>query len=359
MLAAQSEGASPNPASGVIGTEDFNTIRATLANALTTGAATQAVTVNVDVVNGATSVKACNAVSFNSLDRWNQSPLNLLTPAAATLLTSPSTTQPVPGVMNDLRFYISNVLLWDANGNAVPLVMTENANQSKNVALMDFGHSTAVPPASCVDQDAATGAWNTSISGNVVPGIYVGISFTLGVPVHSADLSTKLDHSDPLNTTVIPLQNTAMNWSWQYGRKFTKIQFVPTTPAKNFSATTGVGTVRTLNYHIGSTGCQGIPNPTVSQIASGVVASTDTSCTNPNELGVMLNNFNASSNTIAFDLAALFAGSDLTYDGGGAAGCMSTITDPECGPIFKAMGLGLATGQTLTGAQVQAIFSVK
>src|ERR1019366_9628994 len=116
---------------------DFNTIRATLANALTTGAATQAVTVNVDVVNGATSVKACNAVSFNSLDRWNQSPLNLLTPAAATLLTSPSTTQPVPGVMNDLRFYISNVLLWDANGNAVPLVMTENANQSKNVALMD------------------------------------------------------------------------------------------------------------------------------------------------------------------------------------------------------------------------------
>ena len=358
-LAAQSEGSNPNPASGVIGVEDPNTVRATILATTSTATPTQAVTVNFDVINSttaATGIKACNPVSINSLVRWDQTPLAATAPTAATMLTSPGTYQTVPGVLNDLRFYISNVLLWDANGNAVPLAFTENAHQSKNVALLDFGYSTAVPPATCVDQDAASAAWNTSITGKVAPGTYTGISFTLGVPVHSADLSTKLDHSDPTNaSTPLPLQNTALNWSWQYGRKFVKIQFVPTTPAKKFVPSSGsvsasVGSVLTLNYHIGSTGCLGNP---------ATVTGSETSCTNPNELSVTLNNFNASSNIVALDLAALFAGSDLTYDGGGASGCMSGTTDPECGPIFKALGISLTTGLTLTGSQVQTVFSVK
>ena len=139
-LAAQSQGASPNPGSGVIGVEDFNTVRATLANQLVTGTASQAVTINFDVMNGATSVKACDTVTINNLQRWDKAPLAASSPAVA--LTTP-VVQATPGQMVDLRFYISNVLLWDSNGNAVPLVMTEDANQSKNVALMDFGYNTA------------------------------------------------------------------------------------------------------------------------------------------------------------------------------------------------------------------------
>ena len=344
-LAAQSEGTSPNPALGVIGVEDFNTVRATLANKLTTGSATQAVTINFDVVNGATSVKACDPVTINNLQLWDKTPLAASSPAVA--LTTP-VAQATPGKMDDIRFYISNVLLWDASGNAVPLVMTEDTNQSKNLALMDFGFSTN----SCT---SVTTTYKTSITGNVVPGTYTGISFTLGVPVRSADLSTKLNHSNFADTvnTPLPLQLTALNWSWQSGRKFTKIEFQPTTPFNKPTVANYAATGATWNTHIGSTGCQGNP---------ATVAGADTSCTNPNKLSVKFDSFNAVSNKVALDLAALYANNDLTYDGGGAAGCMSGPTDPECAGIFKALGIGLTganAGKTLTGAQVQTIFSVK
>jgi uncharacterized repeat protein (TIGR04052 family) len=344
---APAVGASAPATVPVVGVEDANTLRATLVSKLSTGTASQTVTVNFDVVNGATSVKACDPLTLTNLQRWDQTPLTATPPAAATLIANPTTVQSTPGKMNDLRFYISNVLLWDASGNAVPLVMTEDASQSKNVALMNFGYNTATLP-TCTP----SGTYKTSITGNVVPGTYTGISFTMGVPVRSADLSSKLNHSNFADTanTPAPLQMAALNWSWQSGRKFTKIEFAPTTPAKKFSAGV-VGTAPNLTMHLGSVGCGGDPTK-----------GSDTACTNPNRLGVKFDSFNASTQKIALDLAALFVGSDLTYEGGGAAGCMSGTTDPECAPLFKAWGLGLTganAGRTLTGAQVQTVFSVK
>lgn len=346
-LAAQSQGTSPNPAS-LLGVEDLNTVRATLANRLTTGTASQAVTVNFDVMNGATSVRACDAVTINNLQQWDKAPLATSSPAVALATPVPQST---PGQMVDLRFYISNVLLWDASGNAVPLVMTEDANQSKNVALLDFGYNTAAAGAAA----ACTTSYKTSITGNVVPGTYTGISFTLGVPVRSADLVAKLNHSnfaDAANTP-LPLQLAALNWSWQSGRKFTKIEFMPTTPLNKPSAANYAATATTWMVHVGSTGCQGNP---------ALVSGAETACTNPNKLSVQFNSFNAATQKIALDLGSLYAWSDLTYDGGGPAGCMSGMTDPECGGIFKALGIGLTganAGRTLTGAQAQTVFSVK
>lgn len=340
-LAAQSQGATPNPAAGIIGVEDFNTVRATLANKLTTGAASQAVTVNFDVLNGATPVKACDPITLNNLQLWDKTPLTATTPSAAIVLTTP-VAQTTAGQMVDLRFYISNVLLWDANGNAVPLVMTEDASQSKNIALMDFGHNTALAGAA----PTCSTTYKTSITGNVVAGTYTGVSFTLGVPVRSADLSAKLNHSnvtDVVNTP-IPLQNAAMGWSWQSGHKFTKIEFMPTTPLNKPSATNFGATTTIWYVHLGSTGCAGNP-----------VAGAETACLKPNKLGVKLSNFNPATNTIALDLAALFAEADLTYDAGGPPGCMSG-TDAECTPIFKSLGIGQANGRTLG---TQAVFSVK
>lgn len=344
-LAAQSQGTSPDPAS-VLGVEDFNTVHATLANSLTTGTASQAVTVNFDVMNGNTAIAACDAITLTNLQRWDQTPLTASPVAAATLLDNPSATQTTSGRMVDLRFYISNVLLWDASGNAVPLVMTEDAKQSKNVALMDFGYTAD----SCAT--AASGNDKHSITGNVVPGTYTGISFTVGVPVRSADLSTKLNHVNAGDgASPQPLQVTAMSWSWQGGRKFVKLDFKPDTPANKFRAG-AVGQTPVINTHIGSTGCQGNP----------VVAGTETACTNANRLGVKFDTFNTASNVVELDVAKLFAGSDLTYEGGGAAGCMSGPTDPECAPIFKSLGLGLSganAGRTLTGADAQTVFGMR
>jgi uncharacterized repeat protein (TIGR04052 family) len=346
--AAPAVGASAPASVPVVGTEDFNTVRATLASKLTTGTASQDVTVNFDVVNGATSIKACDAVTLTNLKRWDQTPLTATPAAAATLLASPSTTQSTAGQFVDIRFYVANVLLWDAAGNAVPLILTEAAKQSKNLALLDFGYNTA---ASGVAPSCAT-AYKTSITGKVVPGTYTGISFTVGVPVRSADLAAKLNHTNAADTlSPLPLQTTAMAWSWQSGRKFIKIDFQPDTAAKKF-ASGAVATAAVLNTHIGSTGCSGNP-------ATG---ATETACTNANRLGIKFADFNAASQKIVLDVAKLLKDADLTYDGSGPGGCMSGTTDPECAPIFKALGLGFTGangGRTLTGADAQTVFSVK
>jgi len=345
--AAPASSASAPASVPVVGVEDPNTVRATLASRLVTGSATQAVTVNFDVLNGATPVRGCDVVTLNNLKLWDKTPLASSKPAVA--LTTP-VAQATPGQLVGLRFYISNVLLWDAAGNAVPLAMTEDAGQSKNVALMDFGYNTAAYGAT----PSCTTAYKTAITGKVVPGTYTGISFTLGVPVRSADLSTKLNHVNAADTaSPAPLQNLAMSWTWQSGRKFTKIEFVPTTPFNKPTAANYAATGSMWNVHIGSTGCQGDPATT---------AGAETACTNPNRLSVQFNSFNAATQKIALDIGTLFGSADLTYDGGSSSGCMSGTTDPECAPIFKALGLGLTganAGRTLTGANVQTVFSVR
>lgn len=357
VAAAPAVGASAPTTVPVVGVEDANTVRAVLAHKLTTGTASQDVTVSFDVVNGTTSVKACDNVTLAGLKLWDQAPLTATPPAAATTLATP-TAQSVAGQMVDIRFFVSNVLLWDAAGNAVPLAMTEGAYQSKNVALMDFGRNTGT-----VAVPSCTTAYKTTISGKVVPGTYTGMSFTLGVPVRSADLGTKLNHS--ANTTaqvtaaaasapaaafsnpIAPLDTVAqpgMAWNWQGGRKFTKIEFKSNVPANKFAAG-AVGTNAVFNVHLGSTGCSGNP-----------VTGNETACTNPNRLGVKFSAFNAATDTVKLDLAGLFANSDTTYEGGGSPGCMSGTTDPECKGIFKSLGLSLANGQTLTGSAIQTVF---
>jgi uncharacterized repeat protein (TIGR04052 family) len=281
------------------------------------------------------------------VQRWDQSKLTGAPPSAATLLATPGAAQSTAGQFVDIRFYISNVLLWDAAGNAVPLVMTEDASQAKNLALLDFGYNTAAAGA-----PTCTATYKTAITGKVVPGSYTGISFTVGVPVRSADLTTKLNHvnvADPASPA--PLQTSAMSWTWQGGRKFIKIDFRPDTPSKKFAAGV-VGTNAIANTHIGSTGCAGNP-------AAG---APETACTNANRLGIKFDAFNATSQKVVLDVAKLFKDTDLTYEGGGAPGCMSATTDPECAPIFKALGLGFTGvigGRTLTGADVQTVFSVR
>ena len=53
--------------------------------------------------------------------------------------------------------------------------------------------------------------------GTVPEGNYVGVRWTVGVPF-------ALNHTDAAATPA-PLNSAAMAWSWQVGRKFTKIEF--------------------------------------------------------------------------------------------------------------------------------------
>ncbi|MCA0188826.1 MAG: hypothetical protein LCH90_23060, partial [Proteobacteria bacterium] len=111
---------------------------------------------------------------------------------------------------------------------------------------------------------------------------------------------------------------------------------------------TATGTTTTWNMHLGSTGCKGDPT-------KGVV----TACTNPNRMDFSFAAFNASTQKIVLDLAELFKYSDLSHEGGGAAGCMSGTSDPECPGIFQALQINLANGLPINGGAAQTVFSVK
>lgn len=248
-------------ASSVVGARSLKAaIAVNNANAAT---ATQAVTINFDVVNGATAIgtSGCNA--------------NALT------LGTMNTT----GSLKDLRFYVSQVALIDANGNYAPVVMTENANQGSNVALLDFENGTNT----C---STGTTATYTAVTGKVAPGNYVGIALTVGVP-------PLLNHSNiAAAATPLPLQNSALNWSWQSGRKFTKIEFTANAVA---TATAGVTTM----VHLGATGCKA--NPVNGDVFAG--------CASPNRMGLTFASFNPASQKIALDLGALFGGLDMGVNG--------------------------------------------
>jgi uncharacterized repeat protein (TIGR04052 family) len=322
-------------------------IAANKANATT---ATQPVTINFDVINGAANVGTTGCTTPLTLGSAN-----------------------TQGTLQDLRFYVSNVALIDASGNYAPVVMTANANQAANVALLDFeqGNGTCggVVGGMSGGGNAAT---YTGITGNVAPGSYVGIAFTVGVPGN-------LNHTNVADTAQPALlQSTAMNWSWQGGRKFVKWEFAPTftavsgvtvdtaayavgatsitlaavgtgpitvgdtisiagdfvagtTKLNSYAVTAGAASAsgatitiaapglknaitagaspvvttaqgRATSVHIGSTGCSA--NPALGQIVNG--------CSNPNRMSVKFASFNPSSQKISLDLGSLFAGVDLS-----------------------------------------------
>jgi hypothetical protein len=57
-------------------------------------------------------------------------------------------TKATAGQVKDLRFYVTNVLLIDAQGNTVPVTLDANANQARDVALIDFEDATGKCPTS-------------------------------------------------------------------------------------------------------------------------------------------------------------------------------------------------------------------
>jgi uncharacterized repeat protein (TIGR04052 family) len=131
-----------------------------------------------------------------------------------------------------------------------------------------------------------------------------------------------LNHSDAA-TAKAPLNSPAMAWSWQVGRKFTKIEL--TDPGAPAAAT---WPAPAFYVHLGSTGCTGNP-------ATGETVR----CAKANRPKVTLARFDAARQQVAVDVRAMLAGNDVTVNGGGAPGCMSGPTDPECAGVFNAFGL--------------------
>ncbi len=235
--------------------------------------------------------------------------------------------------LKDLRFYVSDVKLIGANGVATPLALSANDWQDApgGVTLIDLENATGT----CAGGTTGT---NDVVVGTVPAGNYVGLSFSVGVP-------SSLNHSD-FAAAKKPLDIQAMAWSWQAGRKFIKIEVNPTggvvTPGSNGNPDTNSAT---WNMHLGSTGCTGNP-------ATGAVVD----CTAPNRVNLSFAAFNPDTQQIAVDIQQLFLNANLNQNLGGALGCMSGKTDPECPGVFPALGLDLSTGHMLNNGANQTVF---
>lgn len=218
--------------------------------------------------------------------------------------------------LHDFRLYVHGVRLVTDDGREVPVALTDDgAWQHGGVALLDFEDGC----------ESGTAETNTTIRGTVdEDGPFTGVRFTLGIPA-------ELNHADA-STAPPPLNYTSMFWTWNAGYKFMRVE----------GRTTGLPEGWSL--HLGSVGCQGDGRGNVS------------GCAQENRAPVALDGFDPDTDIIAVDLASLLETSDLDVDLGGPNGCESGVSDPDCGPLFHA--LGLPDGDTPAPGP-QRLFSVR
>jgi uncharacterized repeat protein (TIGR04052 family) len=240
----------------------------------------------------------------------------------------------------DFRFYVSDLALIDASGNAIPLNLEQDGKwQYQNVALLDFEDKSGA----CSNGTTET---RTQVVGTIPPGEYQGLQFTLGIP-------SELNHADATLASS-PLNLTSLWWNWRGGYKFLRVDLSNQTTAQKDNAIEGEEMnhqshemdhqgSQTQNFaiHIGSTGCQA---DTDGQQPSG--------CSNPNRSTTVLDNFNPENNVVVADLANLLSQTDLASNQPDTPmGCMSSPEDGDCLGIMHNLGLGFnnqpSSGQTL------------
>lgn len=224
----------------------------------------------------------------------------------------------------DFRFFVSDVKLIRRGGKMVPLKLAKNSayrvtEGKSGVTLIDLENGSG----SCAEE--GTAGTNDVVRGTVPHGKYVGVRYSIGVPFD-------LNHTDA-PAAPAPLNSAAMAWSWQGGRKYTKIEV--TDPG----GATGSWSAKTFFIHLGSAGCTG--NPATGQTVS---------CRYANRSSIRLKRFDFDKQNIAVDLKALLAGNDITANKANAPGCMSGPTDPECAGVFGSLAINWKPDGTANGA---------
>lgn len=229
-------------------------------------------------------------------------------------------TQNTNAALKEFRFYVHDLVLLDDQGGVYDVTLDQNEWQYQNLALLDFMSKDT----SC---SGAAKAVNTELAGAVtVPTntTFTKLRFTLGVP-------NNLNHQDRAIAPA-PLDRASLHWNWQNGYKFARLDIAPVGGiARPSDAGFAAGT---WNIHLGSTDCVGDP-----QLNESVT------CARPNLPVVTLDITDLTSDVITLDYGELIATQNLNQDLGGAPGCMSGATDPECAALFTALGLDVSTGE--------------
>ena len=217
---------------------------------------------------------------------------------------------PSQGVANttvtpsDLRLFVHEVQLMRADGERVPLHMSERPPwQSESLALLDFADSTG----RCTDGSTET---NTTVSGTVPSGNYTGVSFIVGVPAEQNHLEPS-ELQEPLKSVV------GLGAGGLEGFRFASLGVVQL--SADGAAQGGA------HFELGSTQCERDDNDRVS-------------CGKPNRAQITLEPFNLETSSVVIDASVLWSQLDLTQ----AHECHAT--EKSCEPLFRAFGLELATG---------------
>jgi uncharacterized repeat protein (TIGR04052 family) len=210
----------------------------------------------------------------------------------------------------DFRFYVSRLRLLRADGSEQPVSLTQDGLwQLDDVALLDFENGTA----GCAN---GTGQTRDVIEGQVPAGPYAGVRFDLGLPFDK-------NHREP-TLQPSPLNLSRLFWSWNAGYKFLRMDIRSTGQPKGWM------------LHLGSTGCTPGETPTTVPV----------SCARPNIVTVELPAFDLANDVVEIDLKTLLARSDVDSNTPKTAvGCMSGLSDPECGPLLAQFGLMATDGQ--------------
>ena len=234
--------------------------------------------------------QACSPATQPVTTRFALDPLPSLAPTA-----SPST----------LRFYVSDLHMVNAHGQATPVRLTAAPPyQDERTALVSL------------PGDDESG--NTVVHGTVPRGDYVHLEFLLGIPFAR-------NHGNPLQAEP-PLDRPAMFWAWQSGHKFLRLDLG-----------------NAWSFHLGSTGCH----------SASAVRPPQTECRRPNLARIRLPAAVATDGQIEVDLGALMAAVDPTVD----ANCMGSYADDEtCVRVLAALGLDAQTGRCLADCRGQRVF---
>jgi len=214
--------------------------------------------------------------------------------------------------LSDFRFYVSGLELQDSDGSWVAVTLDQTNFQVDDVALLDFEDGC--------NNESGNAQTNTRITGTVPQGTYDGLRFGMGVPFER-------NHENPA-TAPAPLNLSTLQWDWQGGYKFLRID-------------SGSFSMEDWRLHLGSTGCNGDP-----------VAGGTTECTTPNVVIVdNLGPFDPDNGTIVANFAALVEGALLDVNQPVTpVGCIAGPGDMDCAPLFGNLGLAFG-GDPAPGAQ--------
>lgn len=240
--------------------------------------------------------------------------------------------------VNDLRFYISNIRFWDADGDEVAVTLDEDEFQYSSpegsVALIDLtGNTEGNCSSTSIAFGEGTGRTHEAITGTTRIDEVASVSFDVGVP--QAVMRTTIATNTPEGA---PSPLNEMYWSWNSGYR----HFVFNFSVRDAEEATGGGYL-----HIGSRDC--------APAGDAIALSDRESCTFVNTPAVSVASFDLRTNTVGVDLRALVEGLDFVapiYDpetfevigDGPGVECHSSPTQPDCGPIFGRFGLDMATG---------------